>query len=107
MKNIRDLVGLLSAAAELNGGAVGMDSIADDVVIVGRTARLVDVFDGTEQHVRVVDQAPQELMDDGILHVSAISPLGQALQRRRVGETVEVHAPQGIVTYRIDHVQSS
>lgn len=105
LKNVRDLVDLLSAAAELNGGAMSMDSIADDVVIVGRTARLVDVAEGTEQHVRVVDQVPQESTDDGILHVSAVSPLGQALQRRRVGETVEVHAPRGIVTYRIVQVR--
>lgn len=104
LKNVRDLVDLLSAAAELNVGTASMDSISDDVVIVGRTARLVDVAEGTERDVCVVDEVLQESADDGILHVSAASPLGQALQGRRVGETVEVHAPGGIVTYRIDQI---
>jgi len=104
LKNIRDLIDLLSAAAELSDGSINSDSIAEDVVIVGRTARVVDLADGTEQNICVVDEVPNEPADDGVLHVSAVSPLGQALQMRRVGETVEVHAPRGVARYRIDQV---
>jgi transcription elongation factor GreB len=74
------------------------------MVVIGRTTRLVDVADGSEQNVCVVDVLPEEPVDGGVLHVSAVSPIGQALQRRRVGETVEVHAPRGRVTYRIEQV---
>jgi len=60
--NIPDLFDLLSAVDELNGGAMSMDNIADNVVIVGRTARLVDVVEGTEQNVCTIDEVPLERM---------------------------------------------
>lgn len=106
LKNVRDLVDLLSAAAEFDGAAMRMDDVGEDVVMVGRTARLVDLAEGVEKTVCVVDEVPHDPPDGGVLFVSTASPLGQALQRRKVGETVEVHTPQGVVAYRIDQVLS-
>jgi hypothetical protein len=107
LKNVRALVDLLSAAAELDGGALNTDEVADDVIIVGRTARLVDVATGAAQCIRLVQETHQEHKDDEVLLVSEPSPLGRALQGRRVGETVEVDTPRGVVTYRIAEVRSS
>jgi len=57
LKNIRNLVDLLSAAAELPNNTSNTDQISDDVVIIGRTARLVDLTNETDRVVRLVDDA--------------------------------------------------
>ncbi len=37
--------------------------------------------------------------------ISYQSPLGEALMDKRVGETVEVRAPAGVVRYRVERIQ--
>jgi transcription elongation factor GreA len=38
--------------------------------------------------------------------ISIASPVGRALIDRRVGETVEVEAPQGVILYRVERIES-
>ena len=75
------------------------------MVVQGRTAKLIDLTDESKQVVRLVDEVAHLPEDDGIMSVSVKSPLGGAMLHRRIGETIQVHAPGGIVNYRIDHVQ--
>lgn len=105
LKNLRDLIDLLAAAAQLSGMPFGVPSITDDMVVQGRTAKLSDLTDESEQVVRLVDEVADQSEDDGIMSVSVKSPLGKAMLHRRIGETIQVHAPGGTVNYRIDHVQ--
>ena len=104
LKNVGDLVSLLSAAAELNDSGIGIADVPADKVTLGRTVKLVDLSDESTLLVRVVEGVPVRSTDDEALPVSAASPLGNALVKRRVGEIVEVHAPGGMVRYRIDQI---
>lgn len=105
LKNLRDLIDLLAAAAQLSGMPFGVPSITDDMVVQGRTAKLRDLTDESERVVRLVDEVADQSEDDGIMCVSAKSPLGKAMLHRRIGETIQVHAPGGVFSYRIDHIQ--
>jgi hypothetical protein len=102
LKNLRDLIDLLAAAAQLHGT---VPEVTDDMVVQGRTAKLIDVSDNSEQIVLLVDEVSDQRADDTVLPVSVSSPLGEALLHHRIGDTVEVHAPRGIVSYRIEGIQ--
>lgn len=104
LKNLRDLIDLLVAAAQLQDIA---SEVSEDMVVRGRTARLINLGDHSEQIVRLVDDACDWSVDDTILSVSVSSPLGEGLLNRRTGDIIEVHTPRGTVSYRIDGVEYS
>jgi len=105
LRKVRELINLLSAAAILNEGSQGAREVSDDMVVQGRIATLTDLTHATERLVMLVDEVTDELVDERVMPVTVKSPLGEALLHRRIGETVQVHAPQGTVAYRIDHVR--
>jgi transcription elongation factor GreA len=71
---------------------------APDQASVLRSARFTDLPDGSEQVVHLV---PNELSDPDRAFVSVGSPLGRALNRRRVGEVVEFELPDGVRKVRL------
>jgi transcription elongation factor GreA len=79
---------------------VDNDAVPEDMVFLGHTVKLLDTSDDTEQLVRIVGEAAQADGTD-VLPVSATSPLGEALMKRRVGEVVEVRAPRGTMEFKI------
>jgi transcription elongation factor GreA len=84
-----------------NLAVVDTDNVPEDVVFLGHTVKLVDVDDDSEQLVRLVGEAGAPNPNDEVLPVSVNSPMGEALMKARVGETVKVKAPRGTMEFRI------
>ena len=84
-----------------NLAVVSNEHVPEDMVFLGHTVRLLDISDDTEQLVRLVGEALPAGAGDDILPVSVTSPMGDALMKARVGETVKVKAPRGTMEFKI------
>jgi transcription elongation factor GreA len=82
---------------------VSTDDIPEDVVFLGQTVKLLDLDDDSEQLVRIVGEVgtPAGGANDEVMSVSVNSPMGEALMKARVGETVKVKAPRGTMEFKI------
>ena len=87
---------------------VGEDSaIPEDMVFLGATVKLVELDDDGD----VVDEDVYRLVgestgsfDADFIEVTASSPMGEALMKSRVGETVRVDLPRGTKRFRIAEI---
>ena len=84
-----------------NVSVVGTDNIPDDMVFLGHTVKLLDLSDDTETLVRLVGEATKPVPGSDVTDVSATSPMGEALMKARVGDTVKVKAPRGTMEFKI------
>ena len=80
---------------------VDIDNVPENVVFLGHTVRLLDLDDDSEQLIRLVGEAQPPAADSEVLPVSANSPMGEALMKARVGDTVKVKAPRGTMQFKI------
>ncbi|CAN5370596.1 transcription elongation factor GreA [soil metagenome] len=80
---------------------VDTDNFPEDVVFLGHTVKLLDLDDDSEQLVRLVGEAVAPDPNSDVLPVSVNSPMGEALIKARVGETVKVKAPRGTMQFKI------
>ena len=80
---------------------VGTDNIPDDMVFLGHTVKLLDLDDDSETLVRLVGEANKPTPGSDVTDVSANSPMGEALMKSRVGDTVKVKAPRGTMEFKI------
>jgi transcription elongation factor GreA len=80
---------------------VSTDNVPEDVVFLGHTVKLLDLDDESEQLVRLVGEAQPPSGDSEIMPVSVNSPMGEALMKARVGETIKVKAPRGTMEFKI------
>ena len=80
---------------------VSTENVPEDMVYLGHTVKLLDLDDDTEQLVRLVGEAAPGAGDDDVMPVSVSSPMGEALLKARVGETVKVKAPRGTLEFKI------
>ena len=83
-----------------NVAVVSNEHVPEDVVFLGHTVRLLDLDDDSETRIRLVGEA-QPAGSGDVLQVSVNSPMGQALLKAHVGETVKVRAPRGTMEYKI------
>lgn len=83
-----------------NTAVVNPVDVPEDVVFLGHTVRLLDLSDDSEQLVKLVGEA-QPPGNDDVVPVSATSPMGEALIKARVGETVRVRAPRGTMEFKV------
>lgn len=95
----RDLAELESKIKNLS--VVSNEHVPEDVVFLGHTVKLLDLDDDSEQLVRLVGEAQPPSADSDILPVTANSPMGEALMKARVGDTVKVKAPRGTMEFKI------
>ena len=58
-------------------------------------------IDGDEEQFMIVGEPEADPANSKLSHTS---PLGQALIGKKVGETVEVEAPVGMISYRIEKI---
>ncbi len=72
----------------------------DDMVFLGTIVRLKDTDDGTDDLYKLVGQASGNFDSDEI-EVTASSPMGEALMKSRVGETVKVDLPRGVKRFEV------
>lgn len=84
-----------------NVSVVSNEHVPEDVVFLGHTVRLLDLDDDSEQLVRLVGEVGAAASDGDIMPVSANSPMGDALMKARVGDTVKVKAPRGTMEFKI------
>lgn len=75
-------------------------SVPDDMVFLGATVKLKDLKYGDEELFRLVGEASGNAPAD-VTEVTATSPMGEALMRARVGETIRVDAPRGELRFEI------
>jgi transcription elongation factor GreA len=80
---------------------VDSSSVPEDMVFLGSTVKLKDLTSGDFEMVRIVGQVGKIDMDSDVMEVSASSPLGEALMRARIGESVNVNLPKGTLKYKI------
>lgn len=80
---------------------VSIENVPENVVFLGHTVKLLDLSDDTEQLVRLVGEVLSPDPNSDILPVSVNSPMGEALLKARVGETVRVRAPRGTMEFKI------
>ena len=83
-----------------NVSVVSNEDVPEDMVFLGHTVRLLDLDDDSEQLVRLVGEAQPQSGGD-VLPVSVNSPMGDALMKARVGDTVKVKAPRGTMEFKI------
>ncbi len=87
-----------------NTAVVDTDNVPEDLVFLGHTVKLIDLDDDSEQLVRLVGEAVPPSADSDILPVSVSSPMGEALFKARVGDTVKVKAPRGTMEFKIAEI---
>lgn len=73
---------------------------AADVVFIGSIVRLKDLKRGDDDTYRIVGELSGNAMAEHV-EVSVNSPMGQALLKSRVGETIRVDAPRGVKQFEI------
>jgi len=88
----------LASAKVVDGGQV-----AEGVVFLGSTVKLREVGTGDEDLFRLVGEATNDLSLDYV-EVTTNSPMGEALMKARVGETISVKAPRGMKKFEIIEV---
>jgi transcription elongation factor GreA len=84
-----------------NVSVVSNEDVPEDMVFLGHTVKLLDLDDDSEQLVRLVGEAQPPTSDSDVLPVSVNSPMGDALMKARVGDTVKVNAPRGTMAFKI------
>ena len=84
-----------------NLAVVDTGNVPEDVVFLGHTVKLLDLDDDSEQLVRLVGEAQAPSADSDVLPVTVNSPMGEALMKARVGETIKVKAPRGTMEFKI------
>ena len=95
----RELAGIEAKLKSVQ--VVKTDDVPEDVVFLGHTVKLLDLDDDSEQLVRIVGEAGSTNPNDEVMSVSVNSPMGEALMKARVGETVKVKAPRGTMEFKI------
>jgi transcription elongation factor GreA len=79
---------------------VDQSEVPDDMVFLGATVKLRDEDDGDEDLYRLVGEATGNF-DADFIEVTAGSPMGEALMKSRIGETVRVDLPRGTKRFTI------
>ncbi|MBS1707719.1 MAG: transcription elongation factor GreA [Armatimonadetes bacterium] len=93
---ISELKTILSGA-----GVLSDDDISTDHVGLGSLVTVTDTQRGFDFTVRIVASVEA---DADLDLISEESPMGQALDGARVGETVTFEAPAGTINYRVDKI---
>jgi transcription elongation factor GreA len=89
-----------------NVAVVGTGDVPENMVFIGHTVKLLDLDDDSEQLVMIVGEAQAPKADSDVLPVSANSPMGEALIKSKVGDTVKVKAPRGTMEFKILEIVS-
>ena len=77
-----------------------MSKAIEGLVVVGTTVKMRDVDNNDEDLFRLVGEASAQPPLDYV-EVTATSPMGQAMLKARVGDTVRVDAPRGVKRFEI------
>lgn len=81
-----------------------MSKATEGLVFVGSIVRLRDLANDDEDNYRLVGEATNNPTLDYV-EVTANSPMGEALMKSRVGDTIRVNAPRGMKQFLIVEVK--
>lgn len=79
---------------------VDENSAPMDIVFIGATVRIREIDTDDEDVVKLVGEPSGDLMVEPV-EVTATSPMGEALMKARVGETVRVDTPRGAKRFEV------
>jgi transcription elongation factor GreA len=99
-RNIQGQLAILESKLK-NLSVVSTDDVPENMVFLGHTVKLLDLSDDSEQLVQLVGEAQPPSVDSDVMPVSVNSPMGDALMKARVGDTVKVKAPRGDMQFKI------
>ncbi len=85
---------------------VATDDVPEGMVFLGHTVKLLDLSDDSETLVKLVGEAQAPDANSEVLPVSATSPMGEALMKAHIGDTVKVRAPRGTLEFKILEIVS-
>ena len=71
-----------------------------DTVFIGCTVKLREEGNGDEDLYKLVGEASTQMPVDYV-EVTATSPMGEALLKTKVGDTVKVNAPRGVKRFTV------
>lgn len=94
---IREISSVLQVAQVLN-----VDDIPTDHIGMGSIVQMTNLDNDDEWEFTLV--SPLEADPDNDL-ISDLSPIGQALVGKRVGDIVQIQVPDGTVRYRIESIR--
>jgi len=92
---IRRIEDRLATASVVEAGGA-----AEGVVFLGSTVKLREIGSGDEDLYRLVGESTGD-DDPDIVEVTTSSPMGEALMKARLGETISVKAPRGVKKFEI------
>lgn len=75
-------------------------AIPEGMVFLGATVKLKDLKYGDEELFLLVGEASGSAPED-VTEVTANSPMGEALMKARIGETIRVDAPRGEIRFEV------
>ncbi len=81
-----------------NARVIQSEDVSTDVVSIGSTVRLQDLEFDEEVEYTIVGSAESDPEKN---RISNESPVGQALLGKKIGDTIEVHVPAGVIQYKI------
>jgi transcription elongation factor GreA len=84
----------------LHAQVVSEEKQSAGVAFLGSMVKLRDVDDGDEDLYKLVGEASSKPRFDCV-EVTASSPMGEALMKARVGETIRVDAPRGVRRFEV------
>ena len=92
-KRISELENKLAASQ-----IIDEEQMSSDEVLVGATVQLVDIKSGRELTYTLVAEEEADY-SKGMISVS--SPVGSGLLNHKVGDTVEIKVPAGVLKYKV------
>ncbi len=102
-RKIRDIEEKLKRAKVIDDDD---DSIPEDMVFLGSVVKLRDLDDDSEDLYKLVGESSGGFnFDAEEIEVTTSSPMGEALMKARLGETVKVDLPRGPKRFEIVEIQ--
>jgi transcription elongation factor GreA len=93
---------LAELEAKIKGASVvAIDDVPEDMVYLGHTVKLQDLDDESETLVKIVGEAAPSDPNSDVTNVTVNSPMGEALLKAHVGDTIKVKAPRGTMEFKI------
>ncbi len=77
-----------------------MAKAAEGTIFIGTTVKLKDLGDGEIETYQLVGESSGSASLD-IIEVTATSPMGEAMLKKRVGETFRYNAPRGVKQFEV------
>lgn len=79
--------------------------VPEDMVFLGATVKLRDLDDDSHELYKLVGESSGAFnFDSDEIEVTVGSPMGEALMKARVGETIKVELPRGVKRYEVAEI---